>query len=217
MVRQTKTGASVSIPINMELQSALNAMPGDNLTLLLTEFGKPFTSNGFGNWFRARCDEAGLPQCSAHGLRKAMSRRLAESGATNQQGRSITGHKTDTKARLAFALLLHTGQRRSDVVKMGRPHIKQGRLMVRQTKTGASVSIPINMELQSALNAMPGDNLTLLLTEFGKPFTSNGFGNWFRARCDEAGLPQCSAHGLRKAMSLIEPWFGKQVRLRAYR
>lgn len=110
-------------------------------------------------------------------------------------------HPIGTRARLAFALLLHTGQRRSDVVKMGRQHIKSGRIMVRQTKTGAAISIPINMELQAALNAMPGDNLTLLLTEFGKPFTSNGFGNWFRDRCDEAGLPQCSAHGLRKAMS----------------
>ena len=39
---------------------------------------------------------------------------------------------------------------------------------------------------------------TFLVTEYGKPFTPAGFGNWFRQRCDEAGLPQCSAHGLRK-------------------
>jgi integrase len=60
---------------------------------LVTEFGKPFSAAGFGNWFRERCDEAGLPQCSAHGLRKAMSRRLAESGATDAQGRAVTGQK----------------------------------------------------------------------------------------------------------------------------
>lgn len=36
-----------------------------------------------------------------------------------------------------------------------------------------------------------------LVTEFGKPFTSNSFGNWFRKRCDEAGVPG-SAHGYVK-------------------
>jgi integrase len=61
----------------------------------VTSFGKPFTPAGFGNWFRQRCNEAGLPQCSAHGLRKAAARRLAEAGCSNQQIKSITGHKTD--------------------------------------------------------------------------------------------------------------------------
>jgi hypothetical protein len=38
------------------------------------------------NWFRARCDEAGLPHCSAHGLRKVASLRLAEYGCTVHEG-----------------------------------------------------------------------------------------------------------------------------------
>jgi len=29
------------------------------------------------------------------------------------------------------------------------------------------------------------------------------FGGWFRVRCDEAGLPHCSAHGLCKASATI--------------
>jgi len=36
-----------------------------------------------------------LPHCSAHGLRKAAARRLAEAGCSNQQIKAITGHKTD--------------------------------------------------------------------------------------------------------------------------
>jgi hypothetical protein len=36
-----------------------------------------------------------------------------------------------------------------------------------------------------------------LVAEFGKPFTSNGFGNGFRKRCNEAGVPG-SAHGYVK-------------------
>jgi integrase len=104
-----------------------------------------------------------------------------------------------TRARLALALLLYTGQRRGDVVRMGRQHIKDGFFTVRQIKTGVELVIPIDPNLQVILDATPTDHLTLLTTVFGKPFTSAGFGNWFREQCNAAGLPHCSAHGLRKA------------------
>jgi integrase len=60
----------------------------------VTAFGKPFTASGFGNWFRERCDEAGLKHCSAHGLRKAAAARLAECGASESEIMAITGHTT---------------------------------------------------------------------------------------------------------------------------
>jgi integrase len=108
-------------------------------------------------------------------------------------------HPVGTRARLAFALLLYTGQRRSDVVRMGRQHIRDGFISVRQQKTGAELAIPLHPELLTTLSETPKDNLTFLTTQFGQPFTSNGFGNWFREQCNAAGLPGCSAHGLRKA------------------
>lgn len=108
-------------------------------------------------------------------------------------------HSVGTKARLAFAILLYTSQRRSDIVKMGRQHVKSGWMTVIQQKTDTRIEIPILDELQRTMDASVMGDLTFLVTEYGKPFTSNGFGNWFRDRCDEAGLPQCSAHGLRKA------------------
>ena len=64
----------------------------DHLTFLTTQFGQPFTAAGFGNWFRERCDGAGLRHCSAHGLRKAAARRLAEAGCTAHEIAAITGH-----------------------------------------------------------------------------------------------------------------------------
>lgn len=94
-LRHEKNDSDTIIPLAPELARALDSVDSGHMTYLVTEFGKPFTSNGFGNWFRDRCDMAGLPQCSAHGLRKAMSRRLAESGATSLEGRAVTGHKTD--------------------------------------------------------------------------------------------------------------------------
>jgi integrase len=64
------------------------------MTFLVTEFGKLFTSNGFGNRFRRWCDEAQLPHVSAHGLRKAGASIAAENGATERQLMAIFGWST---------------------------------------------------------------------------------------------------------------------------
>jgi len=108
-------------------------------------------------------------------------------------------HPVGTKARLALALLLYTAQRKGDVVRMGWQHVKGDWIAVRQEKTDVPLMIQMHPELERAMASVPRTNLTFLVTERGAPFTSAGFGNWFRDRCDEAGLPQCSAHGLRKA------------------
>jgi integrase len=106
-------------------------------------------------------------------------------------------HLLGSRAHLAFELLLGTAQRRGDVVRMGPQHVRDGLLHVTQQKTGAELAIPILPELQEALNATPSGHLTFLVTEYGKPFSAAGFGNWFRDRCNEAGLQGFSAHGLR--------------------
>jgi site-specific recombinase XerD len=108
-------------------------------------------------------------------------------------------HPIGTRSRLAMALLLYTGQRRSDVVRMGRQHIRDGVLQVRQQKTGVELFIPVHANLAAIIDETPSAHLTFLTTQFHQPFTAAGFGNWFREQCDAAGLPQCSAHGLRKA------------------
>jgi integrase len=113
-------------------------------------------------------------------------------------------HPIGTRARLAFALLLYTTQRRSDVVRLGHKMAQDGWLKFTQCKNAyrspISLEIPILAELQRIINATtPLGKDTYLVTEFGKPFSVDGFGNRFRSWCDEAGLPHCSAHGLRKA------------------
>ena len=108
-------------------------------------------------------------------------------------------HPVGTRARVAFGLLLYTGQRRGDIVRLGRQHEDDGWLYFKQQKTGAEMAIPIFHELREILNAGPVGDLTYLVTEFGKPFTANGFGNKFRDWVEEAGLKGKSAHGLRKS------------------
>ena len=107
-------------------------------------------------------------------------------------------HPIGTRARLALGLLLYTAQRRSDVVRMGRQHLSENAICVRQVKTGREVWVPVHEALASIL-AGASANLTFLLTDQGKPYTAAGFGNWFRDQCRAAGLYGCSAHGLRKA------------------
>jgi integrase len=51
----------------------------------VTQYGRAFTVAGFGNRFRDRCHEAGLPHCTAHGLRKAGATIAAENGAIDRQ------------------------------------------------------------------------------------------------------------------------------------
>lgn len=106
-----------------------------------------------------------------------------------------------TKERLAFALLLYTGLRMSDMLKVGRQHVRGDRLALHHGKNDSDTMVKIIDPLAEALDAMPGEHLTYLVTAQGKPYSDKGFGNWFRRKCDKAGLPHCSAHGLRKAMA----------------
>jgi integrase len=109
-------------------------------------------------------------------------------------------HPIGTLPRLALALLLYTGQRRGDVLRMGRQHIRGDLISVRQQKTGAPLLIPLHPALRAAIEATPSGHLTFLATAFGKARTANGFSTWFRECCNAAGLANgTSAHGLRKA------------------
>lgn len=111
----------------------------------------------------------------------------------------IARHPLGTKAHLALMLMLCTGQRKSDAVRMGWGDVANGMIRVRQQKTGTPLMIPILPTLQAALADLPKDAPAFLLTEYGRPYSAAGFGNWMRERCDEAGLTNCSSHGLRKA------------------
>jgi site-specific recombinase XerD len=65
------------------------------MAFVMTEYGKPMTPAGFGNWFMECAHKAALPRgCTSHGLKKAACRRLAEAGCTPHQMQAISGHKT---------------------------------------------------------------------------------------------------------------------------
>jgi integrase len=118
-----------------------------------------------------------------------------------------TKHPIGSKARLAMALMLYLGVRRGDVVTLGRQHVKGDWVRMVPLKTRYRrqriSEKPILPVLAGVIAGSPVGNMTFLVTAYGKPFTANGFGSWFRDRCNEAGLPHCTAHGLRKAGATI--------------
>lgn len=122
-------------------------------------------------------------------------------------------HPKGTMPRLALAIFMFTGLRLCDAAILGRQHIANDWIKIRPSKTshssGVIVEIPVLENLAAELANIPADRLTFLVTEYGKPFSDKGLGNKMRQWCDEAGLPHCSAHGLRKAGQLSPPKMGR--------
>src|SRR5215813_10305898 len=89
-------------------------------------------------------------------------------------------HPIGSKARLALALLLYTGQRRGDVVRFGKQHCKNGKLIFTQEKTNKRLVLPILPELQKIIDASPCGSLTFLESDWHRPFSPHGFSDKFR-------------------------------------
>lgn len=103
-----------------------------------------------------------------------------------------------TRERVAFDVLLYTGLRRGDVVKLGRQHVRDGVFRIKTEKTGAEIIAPILPPLAASLAAGPTGDLHFIVGGSGRPMSKEGFGNWFGEVCRAAGVRK-SAHGLRKA------------------
>jgi integrase len=120
-------------------------------------------------------------------------------------------HPVGSMARLALALALFTGQRKGDLIRLGRQHIRvydgQEGLEFTQQKNRSrkpvKLWVPIAPELREIIDASPTGDLTFILTAFGRPFSEGGFGNRFRKWCNEAGLEGLSVHGLRKTAANV--------------
>jgi len=192
---------------------------GSRRTMLLTrehvqaivneKAGTPFAQRNFLNTIRAMFQwahaEGRIPDDPTLGVKRVKAKTTGyKTWSENEIAKFEAKHAIGTKARLAFALLLYTGQRRSDVVNLGRQHIQGDVLIIDQGKTEggeeAHLEIPLHPRLRAIIDATPMIGVkTFLVTHFGKPYTAPGFGNWFRELCDKAGCPGVSAHGLRKA------------------
>lgn len=110
-------------------------------------------------------------------------------------------HGPGSKARLAALLILNTGAARQDLVRLGWQNVKDGRISYQRHKTGVAGSYQVQTELADELRNVPGDRMLFLTHWRGRPYGVASFGNWFKDQCRAAGLPHCSAHGLRKGQA----------------
>jgi integrase len=102
-----------------------------------------------------------------------------------------------TRQRVWLAVLMYTGLRRGDAVRLGKQHVRNGVATIRTQKTGTDVHIPLLPPLVEVLKAGPTAELAFICGINGKPMTKESFGNAFSDACRQAGLKK-SAHGLRK-------------------
>lgn len=102
-----------------------------------------------------------------------------------------------TRERVWLHVLLYTGLRRGDAVRLGKQHVRDGAATVRTEKTGTEVTIPILPALAETLAIGPTGDLAFIVGESGRPLTKESFGNLFRRACNAAGVAG-SAHGVRK-------------------
>jgi integrase len=102
-----------------------------------------------------------------------------------------------TKERVWLHVLLYTGLRRGDAVRIGKQHVRDGVASLKTEKTDTEVNIPILPALASALAVGPTGDLAFIVGDKGQPLTKESFGNVFRAACNAAGVKK-STHGVRK-------------------
>jgi integrase len=118
--------------------------------------------------------------------------------------------KVGTMPRLAMEVMITIGARRSDAAKIGPKDefIKDGKRWVRFTAYKGRNRHPVEIEarltdeLIAALEKTETGHGTFVSKAGGGPYTIESFGNAFSRWCDDAGLPQCSSHGLRKAAAV---------------
>jgi integrase len=105
-----------------------------------------------------------------------------------------------TEARLVFEFALETASRRSEVVRLGPQHVRNGRIRIERTHGSSNVDIQLTAELTAAVMAMPkAKHLTFIVGRGGKPLTGGGLAKRFAEWATAAGLPSCCRlHGLKK-------------------
>lgn len=109
-----------------------------------------------------------------------------------------------TRERLALALLLYTGQRVGDAVRITRGDIKAGVIRLTQQKTSAEVEIAVHSDLAAIVRATPSAGIYVITDSAGRPVVGDTLSGVIRRGADKAGLPRrCVAHGLRKALGRI--------------
>lgn len=115
-----------------------------------------------------------------------------------------------TCQRRAFEVLLHTGLRRGDLVRLGRFHNRDDMHEIEARKNRVICYIPNVPELLAVTQTTPAGQSVYVVRENGDPFTEHSFGAWFDDACNAAGIPsRIRAHSIRKTAATLDAEAGK--------
>lgn len=126
-----------------------------------------------------------------------------------EEERRIVLAEAEPHVRLALALMMCTGLRKSDAFEVGFNDIRDGDISVITNKRNAPVSLPIHPVLATAISARPGEKVgRLVIRRDGKPYTADGFDTvWHRYRktlLDRGAIsPGLTLHGLRHTLGTL--------------
>lgn len=95
-----KKPITVKCRVHPLLASALDAYPTNHACYIMTEFGKPYSIKGLGQYISKLFDRAGLPHCSAHTARKGLATHLAENEATNKMLDGLFGWRDGKTSKI---------------------------------------------------------------------------------------------------------------------
>lgn len=105
-----------------------------------------------------------------------------------------------TPQRIALEILVYTGLRRSDAVRLGPQHVKDGWITIVAQKTGVELNIPVHAKLRTTLADCDKSHLVYIVTQHQTSRSEKAFTNWIKQSATKAGLPPSrSPHGLRRA------------------
>lgn len=178
----------------------------------LARFGESAASKRLKAW-RALCRfahaQGEMDTNPALNVARAKIETAGHEAWTAEDVRAFRRHwRLDAPERLLFEVLLWSGARISDAVRMHDGMIdKAGWIRFQQVKTGGWVAVPVRAKapewagsqtaLLAALKARPVRHIAWIVTAYGKPRSVKASSQWFARACRAAGVKK-SAHGVRK-------------------
>jgi integrase len=108
--------------------------------------------------------------------------------------------------KLALALAMCAGLRKSDFLTVTRSAVHDGAIAVRTSKHGTKVAVPLHPILSDTLAHRPQSNaVQIAVNSYGEPWTEGGFNaSWrtFKKRLEAEGLIEAglTPHGLRHTL-----------------
>lgn len=100
--RASKNGHLITLHLPAFLLSTIAATQTGDMTFIVKPNGEPFASKeSFGNWFSARCRDAGIESGkSAHGIRKLAATMAADAGSTTHELMAHFGWSNSAQAEV---------------------------------------------------------------------------------------------------------------------